>query len=297
MSKINAILSTTKSRAEKAPKNRKKGKIPLKIHAKMAEPTPAKTPEKQADKAPDTGSNLPNAVSPNTPITSPNNPTASSNNTANPNTSLESNPKQGSYTADNIQVLGGLDAVRKRPAMYICSTDVRGLHHLVYEVLDNSVDEALAGFCTQIDVIINEDGSVTVKDNGRGIPVDNHPKFNRPALEIVLTKLHAGGKFDKSSYKVSGGLHGVGVSCVNGLSSKLIVEVKRDLKIYSMEFQKGITVGDMKIIGESKETGTIVTFWPDPEIFPITEFSFDILSSRLRELAFLNKGLKITITD
>ncbi len=259
---------------------------------KMAEPNPPKTPETQADKAPENASdNASNNASESTSNLTPTNPSAE------PTSNAESTPKPGSYTADNIQVLGGLDAVRKRPAMYIGTTDVRGLHHLVYEVVDNSVDEALAGFCTQIDVIINEDGSVTVKDNGRGIPVDNHPKFNRPALEIVLTKLHAGGKFDKSSYKVSGGLHGVGVSCVNGLSSKLIVEVKRDLKIYSMEFQKGITVGDMKIIGESKETGTTVTFWPDPEIFPITEFSFDILSSRLRELAFLNKGLKITITD
>ena len=203
----------------------------------------------------------------------------------------------GSYKAEKIQVLGGLDAVRKRPAMYIGSTSIRGLHHLVYEVVDNSVDEALAGHCTEIKVFINEDNSIKVIDNGRGIPVDIHPKFNRPALEIVLTKLHAGGKFDKGSYKVSGGLHGVGVSCVNALSKKLIVTVKRDGRIYEMEFERGKVAKEIKELGDSDEQGTTVQFWPDNEIFTETVFNFDTLSSRLRELAFLNKGLKISIKD
>ena len=205
--------------------------------------------------------------------------------------------KNESYKAEKIQVLGGLDAVRKRPAMYIGSTGVRGLHHLVYEVVDNSVDEALAGHCTEINVTINDDNSITVVDDGRGIPVDIHPKFNRPALEIVLTKLHAGGKFDKGAYKVSGGLHGVGVSCVNALSIKLNVVVRKDGKMYEMEFERGKVSKEMKEIGSTEEHGTTVTFLPDSEIFTETVYSFDTLSSRLRELAFLNKGLKITITD
>ncbi|MFH1440337.1 MAG: DNA topoisomerase (ATP-hydrolyzing) subunit B [Candidatus Woesearchaeota archaeon] len=201
------------------------------------------------------------------------------------------------YKAEKIQVLAGLDAVRKRPAMYIGSTGVRGLHHLVYEAVDNSVDEALAGHCTIISVTINDDGSITVIDNGRGIPIDNHPQFNRPALEVVMTKLHAGGKFDKGAYKVSGGLHGVGISCVNALSKKLIVNVKKDSRIYEQYYERGKPVIDMKDIGSTDERGTTVRFWPDEEIFPVREFSFDVLSSRLRELAFLNKGLKITIND
>ncbi|MDO8642037.1 MAG: DNA topoisomerase (ATP-hydrolyzing) subunit B [Candidatus Woesearchaeota archaeon] len=201
------------------------------------------------------------------------------------------------YTAEHIQVLQGLEAVRKRPAMYIGTVGSRGLHHLVYEVVDNSIDEALAGFCTEIIVIINEDNSVTVIDNGRGIPTDIHPKFNMPALEVVMTKLHAGGKFDNKSYKVSGGLHGVGISVVNALSKKLIVVTKRNGKVCSMSFSRGNSDGPMKHDGDTSETGTTVTFWPDEQIFEAVNFSFDILSSRLRELAFLNKGLKITIKD
>jgi DNA gyrase subunit B len=206
-------------------------------------------------------------------------------------------PEKKAYDADSIQVLGGLDAVRKRPAMYIGDVSINGLHHLVYEVVDNSVDEALAGFCTEINVIIHKDGSLTVIDNGRGIPVDNHPKFNRPAIEIVLTKLHAGGKFDKDTYKVSGGLHGVGVSCVNALSKKLIVQVKRNNKLYMQEYSCGVPVTEVKVIGESTGTGTTVTFTPDETVMQETEFHFDILASRFRELAFLNKGLKITLEE
>ena len=201
------------------------------------------------------------------------------------------------YTAEHIQVLNGLEAVRKRPAMYIGTVGPRGLHHLVYEVVDNSIDEALAGFCTEIIVIINEDNSVTVIDNGRGIPTDIHPNFNMPALEVVMTKLHAGGKFDNKSYKVSGGLHGVGISVVNALSKKLIVVTKRNGKACSMSFSRGNTEGPMKSEGDTNETGTTVTFWPDEQVFETNNFSFDILSSRLRELAFLNKGLRITIKD
>jgi len=211
----------------------------------------------------------------------------------------DENQSSSSYEAKDIQVLGGLSAVRKRPAMYIGSTDAKGLHHLVYEAVDNSIDEALAGFCNKISVIIHKDGFVTVADNGRGIPVDIHPKFNKPAVEIVMTKLHAGGKFDKKVYKVSGGLHGVGISVTNALSKELIVEVKRNGKIYQQKYQHGKPVTELKIIcdADAKETGTTVRFLPDETIFSTTEFSFEILSSRLRELAFLNKGVRIIIED
>ncbi|MEA3430628.1 MAG: DNA topoisomerase (ATP-hydrolyzing) subunit B [Nanoarchaeota archaeon] len=202
-----------------------------------------------------------------------------------------------SYRAEKIQVMEGLEAVRKRPAMYIGTTNVRGLHHIVYEVVDNSIDEALAGFCTRVSVTINTDGSVTVEDNGRGIPVDIHPKYNKPAIEMVLTMLHAGGKFDNNAYKVSGGLHGVGVSCTNALSVKLIAEVKRDGKTYSMEFERGKKVSELKEIGTSDETGTTIKFYPDPEIFEVVEFNFETLAARLRELAFLNKGVEIKLKD
>ncbi|HKL18721.1 MAG TPA: DNA topoisomerase (ATP-hydrolyzing) subunit B [Halalkalibaculum sp.] len=202
------------------------------------------------------------------------------------------------YKADNIQVLEGLEAVRKRPAMYIGDTGQRGLHHLINEVVDNSIDEALAGYCDEINVIINEDGSMTITDNGRGIPVDEHPKIKLPAVEVVLTKLHAGGKFDKDTYKVSGGLHGVGVSCVNGLSSHFYCEVHRDGEIYVMEFEKGKTVQPLKVKGETDDTGTIITFKPDPEIFTqTTEFKFDIIAERMRELAFLNPEITILLRD
>ncbi|MBI2656098.1 DNA topoisomerase (ATP-hydrolyzing) subunit B [Candidatus Woesearchaeota archaeon] len=203
------------------------------------------------------------------------------------------------YDAKDIQVLAGLSAVRKRPAMYIGTTDIKGLHHLVYEAVDNSIDEALAGFCTKVDVIIRKDGSITVSDNGRGIPVDVHPKLGIPAVEVVMTKLHAGGKFDKKVYRVSGGLHGVGISVTNALSKVLIVQVKRNGKLYEQRYERGKTASTLNVVGEvgEKDTGTIINFTPDEEIFPITEFSFDILSSRLRELAFLNKGIGITIED
>lgn len=201
------------------------------------------------------------------------------------------------YTAESIKTLKGLEAVRKRPSMYIGSTGSAGLHHLVYEVVDNSIDEALAGYCDRIDVIINKDNSVTVLDNGRGIPVDYHAEEKMSALQLVLTTLHAGGKFDNSSYKVSGGLHGVGVSCVNALSICLKVEVYRNSNIYFMEFSRGTPLEEIKVIGNTEKRGTMVTFLPDPEIFETTEFSFDILSRRLRELAFLNKGIKIAISD
>ena len=201
------------------------------------------------------------------------------------------------YDASQIQVLEGLEAVRRRPSMYIGSTDSLGLHHLVYEVVDNSVDEALGGFCSEIDVTINPGGSVSIRDDGRGIPVDNHPQFNRPALEIVLTVLHAGGKFDHESYGVSGGLHGVGVSVVNALSEWMEVQVRRNGRIYWQRFEKGKVVSDLEERGSSDHTGTTITFKPDTSIFEETEFSFDTLSSRLRELAFLNRGLKITIKD
>ncbi|MBI2138954.1 DNA topoisomerase IV subunit B, partial [Candidatus Woesearchaeota archaeon] len=191
----------------------------------------------------------------------------------------------------------GLSAVRKRPAMYIGDTGLYGLHHLVYEVVDNSIDEALAGFCKKIIVIIRPDNSISVEDDGRGIPVDIMPKFNRPAVEIVLTKLHAGGKFDKKAYKVSGGLHGVGVSCTNALSKVFRVEIKRNGKVYQQDYEKGEPVTDVKVIGDTTLTGTKVIFTPDSEIMQESVFHYDILATRLRELAFLNKGITITLTD
>ena len=201
------------------------------------------------------------------------------------------------YGAESIQVLEGLEAVRKRPAMYIGDVSTKGLHHLVYEVVDNSIDEALVGYCDRIDLIINEDGSLTVKDNGRGIPTDYHEKEKKSALEVVLTVLHAGGKFNKESYKVSGGLHGVGVSCVNALSSNLRAEVHRDGKIYIQEYSIGKPKDDVKIIGDTDKTGTFITFTPDSSIFNTTDFSFEVLATRLRELAFLNKGIRLSIID
>jgi len=201
------------------------------------------------------------------------------------------------YTADNIQVLEGLEAVRKRPAMYIGDVDVRGLHHLVYEVIDNSIDEAMAGYCNEIKVIIHQDNSITVRDNGRGIPVDMHEKEQRSALEVVMTVLHAGGKFNKDSYKVSGGLHGVGVSCVNALSSHLWVKIYREGKIWYQEYEKGKPIEPVKIIGESKSVGTETHFKPDPSIFNATVFDAEILANRMRELAFLNKKIRLTLID
>jgi DNA gyrase subunit B len=205
--------------------------------------------------------------------------------------------RKDNYSADNIQVLEGLEAVRKRPAMYIGDVGVKGLHHLVYEVVDNSIDEALAGHCDTILVFINEDNSVTVKDNGRGIPTAMHTKEKKSALEVVMTVLHAGGKFDKDTYKVSGGLHGVGVSCVNALSIHLKATVRRDGKVYEQEYSIGKPLYAVREIGESNETGTEVTFKPDGTIFESTEYNFDTLAARMRELAFLNKGITISLTD
>ncbi len=202
------------------------------------------------------------------------------------------------YKASNIQVLEGLEAVRKRPAMYIGDTGQRGLHHLINEVVDNSIDEALAGHCDHITVKINADGSMTISDNGRGIPVDMHPKYNMPAIEVVLTRLHAGGKFDKDSYKVSGGLHGVGVSCVNALSTSFIAEVHRNGKIHTIGFEKGVTTKPLSIDGNTDITGTIIHFYPDPSIFTqTTEFKFNIIAERMRELAFLNPSISIDLVD
>ena len=201
------------------------------------------------------------------------------------------------YTAENIKVLEGLEGIRRRPSMYIGSTGKDGLHHLVYEVVDNSVDECLAGVCTSIKVSINEDGSVTVEDNGRGIPIEKHPQYGVSALEIAMTKLHAGGKFDKKSYVISGGLHGVGVTCVNALSKKFIVEVKRDGSLYRQEYSRGKPQYSVKKVGSADNTGTKITFWPDDEIFSTLKFDYLVLETRLRELSFLNAGLKIILED
>ena len=207
--------------------------------------------------------------------------------------------KKSDYGAANIKVLEGLEGVRQRPAMYIGSTGKEGLHHLVYEIVDNSVDEALAGHCSDINISLNKDGSATIIDNGRGIPVDIHPTYKLPAVEIALTKLHAGGKFDKKSYMISGGLHGVGISVVNALSKKLVIEITRDGKIYSQEFARGKTKTKLKIIGKTKSnsSGTKVTFWPDEEIFSTVKWDYKVLETRFREVAFLNAGLKINLYD
>ena len=208
------------------------------------------------------------------------------------NHNIESN-----YSASNIQVLEGLEAVRKRPAMYIGDISEKGLHHLINETVDNSIDEAMAAYCTDIEVTINEDNSVTVEDNGRGIPVDMHEKLHKSALEVVMTVLHAGGKFDKGSYKVSGGLHGVGVSCVNALSSHMMSQVFRNGKIYQQEYEKGKPLYPVKVVGETDKRGTRQQFWPDGSIFTTTTFQWDIVARRMRELAFLNAGIRITLTD
>lgn len=207
------------------------------------------------------------------------------------------NSEQKEYSAESIHVLEGLEAVRKRPAMFIGDLSVRGLHHLVHEVIDNSIDEALVGYCKNIEVFLNDDGSVTVRDDGRGIPIDYHEKEGKSALEVVMTVLHAGGKFDKDSYKVSGGLHGVGVSCVNALSAVLKAEIHRDGKVYVQEYNRGEPLSEVRNTGKTDTTGTIITFKPDNTIFTTTSFNFEILSTRLRELAFLNKGIRLSITD
>ena len=209
----------------------------------------------------------------------------------------ENQNNANNYSASNIQVLEGLEAVRKRPAMYIGDISEKGLHHLVNETVDNSIDEAMAGYCTDIEVTINEDNSITVEDNGRGIPVEEHKKLHKSALEVVMTVLHAGGKFDKGSYKVSGGLHGVGVSCVNALSTHMMSQVFRGGKIYQQEYEKGKPLYPVKVIGETDKRGTRQQFWPDPTIFTTTVYKWDIIASRMRELAFLNAGIKITLTD
>ncbi len=205
--------------------------------------------------------------------------------------------QEKNYSASNIQVLEGLEAVRKRPAMYIGDISEKGLHHLVNETVDNSIDEAMAGYCTHIEVTINEDNSITVQDNGRGIPVDEHEKMHKSALEVVMTVLHAGGKFDKGSYKVSGGLHGVGVSCVNALSTHMLSQVFRNGHIYQQEYEKGKPLYDVKIVGDTDKTGTRQQFWPDGSIFTTTEYKYDIIARRMRELAYLNAGITITLTD
>ncbi|MGQ9474418.1 MAG: ATP-binding protein, partial [Candidatus Caldatribacteriaceae bacterium] len=201
------------------------------------------------------------------------------------------------YGAEQIQVLEGLEAVRKRPSMYIGNTGLGGLHHLIFEVVDNSVDEALVGCCTEIKVTLCRDGSVSVSDNGRGIPVDIHPDTGRPAVEVVLTKLHAGGKFGSGAYTISGGLHGVGVSVVNALSEWLEVEVFSQGKVYRQRYERGKPITDLEIVGEAVTTGTTVRFKPDPAIFPDTEFRFDMTARRLKELAYLNKGLALSLVD
>ncbi len=209
----------------------------------------------------------------------------------------ENQNTENNYSASNIQVLEGLEAVRKRPAMYIGDISEKGLHHLVNETVDNSIDEAMAGYCTDIDVTINEDESITVQDNGRGIPVDMHEKLHKSALEVVMTVLHAGGKFDKGSYKVSGGLHGVGVSCVNALSTHMMSQVFRDGKIYQQEYEKGKPLYPVKVVGETNLRGTRQQFWPDPTIFTTTHYQWDIIARRMRELAYLNAGIRITLRD
>jgi DNA gyrase subunit B len=210
---------------------------------------------------------------------------------------IEELNKESNYSASNIQVLEGLEAVRKRPAMYIGDISEKGLHHLVNETVDNSIDEAMAGYCTHIEVTINEDNSITVQDNGRGIPVDEHEKMHKSALEVVMTVLHAGGKFDKGSYKVSGGLHGVGVSCVNALSTRMLSQVYRNGHIYQQEYEKGKPLYDVKIVGDTDKTGTRQQFWPDGGIFTTTEYKYDIIARRMRELAYLNAGITITLKD
>ena len=209
----------------------------------------------------------------------------------------ENQHTEANYSASNIQVLEGLEAVRKRPAMYIGDISEKGLHHLVNETVDNSIDEAMAGYCTDIEVTINEDNSITVQDNGRGIPVDEHEKLHKSALEVVMTVLHAGGKFDKGSYKVSGGLHGVGVSCVNALSSHMKSQVFRDGKVYQQEYEKGKPLYPVKVVGDTELRGTRQQFWPDPTVFTTTVYRWDIIANRMRELAFLNAGIRITLTD
>ena len=211
---------------------------------------------------------------------------------------MAENPEvENNYSASNIQVLEGLEAVRKRPAMYIGDISEKGLHHLINETVDNSIDEAMAGYCQNIEVTINEDNSITVEDDGRGIPVDMHEKLHKSALEVVMTVLHAGGKFDKGSYKVSGGLHGVGVSCVNALSTHMKSQVFRNGKIYQQEYEKGKPLYPVKVVGETDKTGTRQQFWPDPEIFTTTVFQWAIVARRMRELAYLNAGIKITLSD